>query len=218
MLAPSPDIFCQLNALDTSLQGRDSSILKTTDKITAFKKKLRIWKTRVQNKSFDMFELLTEFMNENNVAIDNLATDIFYHLSAMADYFDRYFPADNIADYDWIRNPFSCQLTDLTGKEEEQLAELSSDRSLALKFQEQTLTAFWCNVRNEYTLLAERALTVLIPFATTYLCEASLSALAVMKSKLRSCLQVEDDIRVCLSKISPRIDLLCQQKQAHTSH
>lgn len=217
-LAYLADIFCQLNALNTSLQGRDSSVLKTTDKIVAFKKKLRIWKTRVQNKSCDMFELLTEFLNENNMAIDNLATDIFDHLSAMAEYFDRYFPADNIADYDWIRNPFSCQLTDLTGKEEEQLAELSSDRSLKLKFQEQTLTAFWCNVRNEYTLLAERALTVLVPFATTYQCEASFSALAVMKSKLRSRLQVEDDIRVCLSKISPRIDLLCRQKQAHTSH
>ncbi|XP_028672708.1 SCAN domain-containing protein 3-like [Erpetoichthys calabaricus] len=194
-LAYLADIFCQLNALNTSLQGRDSSVLKTTDKITAFKKKLRIWKTRVQNKSY-----------------------IFDHLSAMEEYFDRYFPTDNIADYDWIRNPFSCQLTNLTGKEEEQLAELSSDRSLKLKFQEQTLTAFWCNVRNEYTLLAERALTVLVPFATTYQCEASFSALAVIKSKFRSRLQVEDDIRVCLSKISPRIDLLCRQKQAHTSH
>ncbi|XP_028658888.2 SCAN domain-containing protein 3-like [Erpetoichthys calabaricus] len=182
-LAYLADIFCQLNALNTSLQGRDSIVLITTDKITAFKKKLRIWKTRVQNKSCDM-----------------------------------YIPTDNIADYDWIRNPFSCQLTDLTGKEEEQLAELSSDRSLKLKFQEQTLTAFWCNVRNEYTLLAERALTVLVPFATTYQCEASFSALAVIKSKFRSRLQVEDDIRVCLSKISPRIDLLCRQKQAHTSH
>jgi len=101
-----------------------------------------------------MFELLAEFLSENNMAIDDLATDIFDHLSALSEYFDSYFPNDNIADYDWIRNPFSYQLTDLTGKEEEQLAELSSDcdRSLELKFHEQTLTAFWCNVRNEYTL------------------------------------------------------------------
>lgn len=217
-LAYLADIFCQLNALNASLQGRDSSVLKTTDKINAFKKKLRTWKARVQNKSCDMFELLTGFLNESNMAIDNLAADIFEHLSAMSDYFDRYFPTDNSADYDWIRNPFSCQLTDLTGKEEEQLIELSSDRSLKLKFQEQTLTSFWCNVRNEYTLLAEKALTVLIPFATTYQCEASFAALAVIKSKFRSRLQVEDDIRVCLSKITPRIDLLCQQKQAHASH
>ena len=54
----------------------------------------------------------------------------------MSEYFDRYFPTDNIADYDWIRNPFSCQFTDLIGKEEEQLAELSSDRSLELKLQD----------------------------------------------------------------------------------
>ena len=84
------------------------------------------------------------------------------------------------------------QSHDLTGKEEEQLAELSSDRSLELKFHEQTPNAFWCNIRNEYTLLADRALTVLVPFATTYQCETSFSALAVMKSKFRSRLQVED--------------------------
>ncbi|XP_028659076.1 protein FAM200B-like [Erpetoichthys calabaricus] len=159
-LAYLADIFCQLDALNTSLQVRDSSVLKTTDKITAFKKKLRIWKTREQNKSY----------------------------------------------YDWIRNPFSCELTDLTGKEEEQLAELSSDRSLKLKFQEQTLTAFWCNIRNEYTLLAERALTVLVPFATTYQCEASFSALAVIKSKFRSRLQVEDDIRKVTNDILLTLD------------
>lgn len=217
-LAYLADIFSHLNALNTSLQGKDSSMLKTTDKIAAFKKKLRIWKTRVHNKCCDMFELLSGFLNENNMTIDDLATDVFDHLSALAEYFDKYFPTDNIADYDWIRNPFCCQLTDLTGKEEEQLAELSSDRSLKLKFQEQTLSAFWCNVRKEYMLLADKALTVLVPFATTYLCETSFSALAVMKSKYRSRLQLEDDMRVCLSKISPRIDFLCRQKQAHTSH
>ncbi|XP_051784716.1 protein FAM200A-like [Erpetoichthys calabaricus] len=32
-LAYLADIFCQLNALNTSLQGRDSSMLKTTDKV-----------------------------------------------------------------------------------------------------------------------------------------------------------------------------------------
>jgi len=67
-------------------------------------------------------------------------------------------------------------------------------------------------------LLADRALTVLVPFANTYQRETSFSVLAVIKSKFRSRLQVEDDILVSLSKISPRIDFLCRQKQAHTSH
>ena len=90
-LAYLADIFNHLNALNMSLQGKDSNILKTTDKIIAFKKKLRIWKTRVGNKCCDMFELLTEFLGENSMPINDLSTDVFNHLSSLAEYFDKYF-------------------------------------------------------------------------------------------------------------------------------
>jgi hypothetical protein len=217
-LAYLADIFNHLNALNASLQGKDSNILKTTDKVSAFKKKLSVWKGRLQERSADMFELFTEFLNENDMSVNDLSAVIIDHLTSLADYFETYFPTGDIADYDWIRNPFICQLTELTGREQEQLAELSSDRTLEMNFKQQTLDTFWCSVVDEYPLLGNKALTVLLPFATTYLCEVSFSALANMKTKFRSRLNVENDLRVSLSQIEPRIELLCQQKQAHLSH
>ena len=143
-LAYLADIFNHLNTLNASLQGKDSNMLKTTDKIVAFKKKLSMWKRRMQEKSTDAFQQFTEFLSQNNVEVDDLSTVVIDHLTSLAEYFDTFFPTDNVADYDWIRNPFSCQLTELRGREQEQLADLSSDRTLQLKFREQTLCTFWC--------------------------------------------------------------------------
>lgn len=218
-LAYLADIFSQLNILNTSMQGEESNILKSTDKITAFKKKLRIWKTRIQNGITEMFTTLTEYLNETNMVLtDNMVSSITEHLHVMAEYFDNYFPTENIGTHDWIRNPFQCELTDLTGREEEELAELASDRTLQMTFAQQTLTSFWCSVSQEYPLLHKKAMHILLPFATTYLCETAFSMLTIMKTKYRSRLNVEDDMRLCLSKISPRIDKLCSRRQAHPSH
>ena len=50
------------------------------------------------------------------------------------------------------------------------------------------------------------------------MCEKAFSALNNMKTKYRSGLNVESDLRVCLSQIAPRIDGLCKVKQAHPSY
>ena len=39
--------FSLLNGLNTSLQAKDANLLKTYDKVAAFKKKLRLWRTRL---------------------------------------------------------------------------------------------------------------------------------------------------------------------------
>ena len=44
----------------------------------------------------------------------------------------------------------------------------------------------------------------LTPFTTTWLCEAGFSAMCVLKTKHRNRLDVEADLRLCLSKVSPR--------------
>ena len=98
------------------------------------------------------------------------------------------------------------------------LAELSCDRTRKIQFREKSLSAFWLSVSTEYPLLSNKAVNILLPFATTYLCKTAFSALTNMKTKYRSRLDVESDMRVCLSNITPRIDSLCKAKQAHLSH
>ena len=54
---------------------------------------------------------------------------------------------------------------------------------------------------------------VLLPSPTIYFCEASFSALTVMKIKYRAQMHVENDLRVCLSSIPPRIEKLCTERR-----
>jgi len=44
-LAYHCDIFAKLYQLNISLQGKDNHLLQPHDKITAFKRKLQVWKT-----------------------------------------------------------------------------------------------------------------------------------------------------------------------------
>jgi len=76
-----------------------------------------------------------------------------------------------------------------------------------------SLTKFWVSVKEECPILFEEAMRILIPFATTYLCETGFSALASMKSKYRGRLDVSKELRVALSNISPRFTKLCDEKK-----
>ena len=51
-----------------------------------------------------------------------------------------------------------------------------------------------------------------------YLCEETCSALTNIKNKYRTQLNVENDLRVTVSKTKPRMDLLCSMHVAHLSH
>ena len=59
---------------------------------------------------------------------------------------------------------------------------------------------------------------VLFPFGNTYLCKMTFSALSYIKNKYRSILEVEDNLRVAVFCIKPRIGLSCSKRKAHTSH
>ena len=87
-----------------------------------------------------------------------------------------------------------------------------------INFNQKALASLWLSVLDEYPLLSQKATKILLPFATTYMCETAFSALTNMKTKYRSRLVVESDLRVCLSQIAPRIDELCSKKQPHPSH
>lgn len=68
-----------------------------------------------------------------------------------------------------------------------------------MKFSSFSLFGFWNNITNEYPEEANKALHVLLPFATSYLCEAEFSAVSVLKSKYRAKLSVEKEMRVSVT-------------------
>ena len=73
-------------------------------------------------------------------------------------------------------------------------------------------------MRSEYPELFDKALRFILPFATSYLCETGFSALTTIKTKNRARLSVEDDLHLCLSRLSLRYDKLCDETQAQGSH
>ena len=67
-------------------------------------------------------------------------------------------------------------------------------------------------------MLTKHALEVIVPFITTYLCEAGFSSLLTIKTKLQTRLVPKDDMRVALSTTVPRISEIVHGKQAQKSH
>ncbi|GBP11288.1 Protein ZBED8 [Eumeta japonica] len=110
---------------------------------------------------------------------------------------------DSISDEDLIKD----DLIDMRSKE-----------VLKAEFQAKDLGDFWGSLSQAYPLLVKRAMSILIPFATTYLCEAGFSILMSIKTKSRNRLNVADDMRLALSKTVPQINVLIEAKQQHPSH
>ena len=83
----------------------------------------------------------------------------------------------------WVSDPFNSKLPETLKEDElEELIDLSTDSSpftSKLEFHSLSFLEFWCEAGNEHKQLGMKALRVLVPFATSYLCEAGFSAVAV---------------------------------------
>ncbi|XP_062417978.1 zinc finger BED domain-containing protein 5-like [Pungitius pungitius] len=220
-LAYLADIFSALNELNLSLQGVTVTVFNTQDRIEAMIKKLRFWESCVSGNTHLCFPTLHEFLGENDLHLgEHVKSLIIEHLNQLAEQLRKHFPPMDTSGA-WIRNPFEVSLPvpQLSFHEQEQLIELSSDGALQLQFKRKPLVDFWAESMTSYTALAKQALRVLMPFATTYLCEAGFSAMAAVKTKHRQRLDaVEKELRLKLSSIAPNFEELCAKMQAHPSH
>ena len=121
----------------------------------------------------DCFLLLQQFVISNEVDFSHNIRSVFEeHLSQLSKWFEKYFQEDNIDKFAWIQNPFKAKAPpDFTSAEEESFIDLSCDNTLKIKFENTELTNFWLSIKDEYPLLSGKAQRILIPFATSYLCE-----------------------------------------------
>ena len=212
-LAYLTEIFGCLNNLNSSMQGRSENILTSSDKLVAFQKKLNLWKNRVNTGNLEMFPLL---QISNSEEMKNI---IFKHLCILENDMDFYFPSLKTESYDWIRNPFVPSSNNLSLKAEEELMAISCDRTLRLKYSEITIDSFWISVQQEYPVISEIAVSILLQFSTSYLCELGFSTLNNIKTKKRErLLGIEEEMRVSLSELRPNIEKVAKKNQAQISH
>ena len=174
------------------MQGRNSSLSLVADKIEGFKKKLDLWKRKVSNKRYEMFPLLSE--NLEGLPHVDISKIIVQHLSHLSIKFNSYFPEDSRPGNLWILNPFSVNSTtedvELPPQLQNDLIELSEDSGLKLQYEKVDLPCFWIQASGEYASLSELAITFLLPFTTTYLCESGFSTVTAMKPKARNSLKL----------------------------
>ncbi|XP_029372249.1 SCAN domain-containing protein 3-like [Echeneis naucrates] len=215
------DIFSLLNKLNLSLQGKMTTIFKLADKVAAFKAKLDLWGRRVNRGILDMFQTLAGILCETESA-PSLTKLVHDHLSSLLKEFERNFPTskDPRTAKEWIRDPFVNKPAEssMSVQEEDQLLKIANDGGLKTVFETTTLPVFWIKVMAEYPEIANTALKILLPFPTSYLCEAGFSALTATKTRQRSRLDISNTLRVSLSAITPRWDHLVAKKQAQGSH
>uniref|UniRef100_A0A3Q3KTM0 HAT C-terminal dimerisation domain-containing protein n=1 Tax=Mastacembelus armatus TaxID=205130 RepID=A0A3Q3KTM0_9TELE len=216
------DIFSLLNQLNISLQGRNSNMFFVADKVQAFKRKRASWTKRAQEERMDMFPLLSGIL-ENSPQV-KISHSVCQHLSQLAEKFNEYFPEDPREGHMWVVDPFSVDPTEndvaLPSHLESQLLEVSTDSTLKGQWGKLGLGSFWIVVSKESPRLALRAVKLLLPFTATYLRESGFSIVATTKTKARNRLRasLEATLRVSLSPIPPRLDLIMSERQAQVSH
>ena len=187
-LAYLADVFTALNELNRSLQGQGISVIHACEKLSAFKEKLQLSIRRVNEGNFINFPSLQETLKESASLHPDLVSIIAEHLQILSTAFDGYFSCGELQTCDyWIRHPFKVKLedTDDSSNLMEDLIDMRNNTAIQMEFFDDSLEHFWASQLETYPVLAKKALTVLVPFATTYLSETGFSCLVHIKTKTR---------------------------------
>ena len=227
ILAYMADIFDAPNHLNQQMQGGGVNIIEAEENLRAFQIKLQLWKRRTDNDNFANFPLLDDCVSkiEDVSGIEDISVPgelkqaIAMHLDELAKSLDGYFPTRESYPA-WVRQPFtfSVETADVNDEYLDEIIELQQSQVQQQLFRTTTLSTFWCHQIVSYPVIAKKALEILIPFVTTYLCEQSFSRMVDIKTKKRNRLCCENDMRVALSKVKPRISKIVSEKQQQKSH
>ena len=186
LLAFLTDIFVIINGLNTSMQGRNASLFATADKIDGMQRKLKAWKIRVSNNCYDMFPQLATVIDDvgHNLDVKCVQDTATEHLPNLVERIQHYFPEqkDPRRGNKWIRNPFAPTVNveelNISVDLKDKLLELSADEGLRNSFESNSLASFWIKIKAEYPRLSGMAIKTLLPFPSTYLCEAGFSTMS----------------------------------------
>jgi hypothetical protein len=151
----------------------------------------------LEGKSLDMFSCLKDFV-KNSVETNDIGTyqyikDHFVNLQLR---FSKYFPDAVInTNGSWIHSMLIRSKITFFLEEGNYIDIL--DTSLKVQLPRKSYIEFWVGIA--FSDLSRKALNILLPFATYYhLCETGFSAVAAIKTKYRSMMNLENDVRAAI--------------------
>ncbi len=152
--------------------------------------KLDLWHGHISRGNCDTFPSLADFITDAGTSHDfsSLFQSASEHLSAMKKLFATYFKRI-IALLRWFEIRLCAQQTSYQLICRNSL--LSCDSRLKELFSSCPLSSFWAALMQEYPELCDVALKILLPFASTYLCEAGFSKMTALKMKYCNRAQIE---------------------------
>jgi len=160
-------------------------------------------------KAIDVFNIVKEFFLNHEM------------LQGLGQSFQGYcHHAEVSVSQGWMQDPFIFNLHSMDDNDQmkDDLIKMKASSKIKMEFDSMQLDAFWCAQLNTFPQLAKKALEILVPFATTYLCETEFSTLVNIKTKQRNRLDPRDDMRVSISKREPRFNMIIDEKQQQKSH
>jgi len=119
---------------------------------------------------------------------------------------EHYFPSLTTSA-DWVVLPFdftdNVNELDLINDEKNEFIDMCSSSTIQILFnsQKNNIDSFWLNLASEYSAIFKKAILLLLPFSTSYLCEQAFSALNNIKTSRRNRLKMLNLICVLLFQL-----------------
>lgn len=179
LLAYVTNIFGKLNELNMGMQGQNKHIMQMSDRVNGFRGKLAFWRDNLSKGNCAPFPQLCKFLTDNSIVDQSPTQRMTDHLKSLEEHFTTYFRGLDMSQFDWVIDPtIYCDAGSV-----DLLIELSCDQMLQRLHSRVSVEEFWFGTRGDYPEVALCALKLMVPFTSTYLCEAGFSALVCMKSK-----------------------------------
>ena len=140
------------------------------------------------------------------------------HLETLQNSFEGYFCPESLNQETWVRSPFMMDMNDINDEDliKDDLIDIRSKAVLRAEFNAKAVCNFWCSLGQAYPPIVKCAMSILIPFATTYLCESEFSVLLSIKTSffVLRCLRQFLNL-MCLSKGSSSNRVIKQPSSAN---
>ncbi|XP_069901662.1 protein FAM200B [Globicephala melas] len=216
-LAYLTDIFGILNELRLKLQGKNSDIFQQAECIQGFQKALLLWQAKLKSNrpSYYMFPRFLQHIEENVInenILEEIKLEILLHLTSLCQTFNHLFPEEKfetLRQNCWVKDPFAFRNPEsiielnLVPEEENELLQLSSSYTSKNDYETLSVSAFWIKIKEDFPLISQKSILLLLPFTATSLCEIGFSVLTQLKAKERTGLNGAADMRVELSSCVP---------------